>query len=97
MGKDVSITYDTFFKSYQIFYIDEDGVTNSLHLEYLNDETNADNIPEYRMKDNHGNIYFVLDMLSTGLLKILIPKEYPEGKIAWIRIENAKISQIPSR
>ena len=91
MGKDVMIFYDIFFKSFTIIFVDENGLTNPMHLEYLNDEKNKDNIPETKMRDKFGSIYYVINALDLfGQLKMLIPKEYPGGKISWVVINKAK-------
>ena len=97
MGKDVSITYDTFFKSYNIYYMDEDGLLNLFKLTYMGDQPNGTEVPEYKMKDDTGAEYLVLDMLGSGMLKILLLKDYPNSRFAWIRIEGAVVTQIPTR
>ena len=97
MGKDVSITYDTFFKSYNIYYKDEDGKLNLFKLTYLGDQPNDRGVPEYKMKDGLDVEYLVLDMLYTGQLKMLLLKDYPGERFAWIRIEGAKLTKIPTR
>ena len=91
MGKNVSISYDKFFKSYTIIYTDENGYATPLSLKYINDENYIKNVKTTKMDDKFGNIYYVTDMLEQiGLLKILMSKEYPGGRNAWFVIEEAK-------
>ena len=84
-GQDVSVHYDIFFKSYDIFYTDEDGATSILKLDYIGNGPSG----SVKMKDKSNNIYYVTDLLQTiGKLKILIPKDY--GNISvWMVVEKA--------
>lgn len=91
IGNNVTITYDSFFKSFFILYTNEDGISESLDLEYLKDEDFMKGVKTVKMIDKFKNIYYVVNLLAEiGKLKILVPKEYSDGSTAWIFIEDSK-------
>lgn len=91
MGKDVYVSYDIFFKSYSIIYTDENGAGAPFNLSYIKDENFVKNVKTTKMKDEFGNIFYVSDVMDQiGQLKILIPKQYSDGSVAWIIVEGAK-------
>lgn len=89
IGRNVMITYDKFFKSYEILYEDENENLVRSYLEYLSEETVDKKVKMIRTRDTHGNIIMVVDLLAEiGKFQMLVNKEYKDV-IPWIIIEKA--------
>ena len=78
---------DTFFKSYSIAYIDQNGSLNFIDLEYVGDHSIIYGIKTTKMKDKRGNLFYVIDTINqTHELSWIVPKEYPGGLVGWVVI-----------
>lgn len=85
MGKEVSVTYDTFYKSYFIFFVTEEGWSN-INLDYISDEKN---LKQYKEKKN-GDYYYVLDNMSKTGDFIFVKQEKTNGIALTFKISGLK-------
>lgn len=89
-GKDVEIEYDTFFKTFDITYVDREGSIDGMELLFLSDRE-YDGVKYHQMKDEHGNIYNVFGNVDkTGKLLLILDKKDEDGNLILLVIEQAK-------
>jgi hypothetical protein len=85
LGKDVLISYDTFFKKYSIVYYNENGELAFLSFSYL--ATTQDGF--VRMTDHNGDGYTVFDNLKKDGDIIFLMDNPVKGLIGLVYIKNA--------
>jgi hypothetical protein len=96
VGKNVSITYDQFFKSFKIRFTDEDGKQIQVKFKYVATDTLHGAILEgtmvLKMKDDSGRNYNVFDELKDRkkISFCLLPDDLGNSFIMYI--ENAELS-----
>src|SRR5438270_11207137 len=59
LGKNVNIDYDTFFKSYSIWYTNEEGKLQNVFMKYILVDTKTHLI---KMSDRNETMYYVNDI-----------------------------------
>lgn len=86
LSNSVLIDYDTFYKSYTIVCMTDDGLAN-MKFSYVQTEPNG----TIRMMDKDGNIHYVIDKLKeSGSLKIRRAK-IVNGLSSWYIIKDAVV------
>ena len=86
MSNNVTIIYDTFYKSFTIIPIMEDGI-GEIKLTYLKTEKNG----SIKMLDKDGMIHYVINSISLdGRLRILRNKVV-SGLLSWYIIKDVKL------
>ncbi len=82
-GRNASIIYDPFFKSYKIAYTDSKEQVVTMHLEYIKDEENG----FVKMKDSYNTVFRVQNQIETySRMWLYLPGQAP-GKVSYISIE----------
>lgn len=81
VGKNVQLTYDTFFKSWRIEYTDESGTIKPIKLTYVSDDTDGIN-----MLDTYKNKYKIMNLIEEKKKFVLISDQIINGLIFTIVI-----------
>lgn len=87
IGKNPYVYYDTFFKSYTIFYIDENGADAKIKLNYI--QKNSDLLNLVRMIDEHGEVFNVKYFKEDGIISAFMEKKQ-NGFTVVLTIEGIK-------
>ena len=85
LGRDPTVFYDKFFKRYDIWYYDKDGVYKAIGLTYLQDDKDG----FIRVMDTFKHTYLLLDKLSLNGKLVYIGEEKLGGYIVTYVVENA--------
>ena len=85
VGKSPHIYYDTFFKSYDIFWTISDGSDERLTLSFIIEEDNY-----VKMSDTFGNTYMVFDYIDKSNSLVLFHDKMSKGMFILTVIEGIK-------
>lgn len=87
-GKDVTIIYDTFFKSYEITFYDKENNLSAIKLNYLSDKSDGTT----KTYDTFNKNYVVTNKLDkNGVLYWLAEKKYENRYVAFVATDAKKL------